>query len=206
MIRADSALDALPLILATSVSSMNLRTRAADIGIRGVLAKPVRQKALIHHLIAIAGRRTTGGQAPAKPALPSRAQAQNPMRILVVDDVATNRLVASGILTKLGHRVELAGDGAEAVEKVKASNYDIIFMDVQMPLMNGVEATSVIRAMDPPKSAVPIIAMTAHAMDGDREAFLSAGMDSYISKPINAAELATVLASGAVRDRASGRV
>nr|WP_294547893.1 response regulator [uncultured Rhodopila sp.] len=192
-IRSDSALAALPLILATSVSTVNLRLKAKAAGINFVLTKPVRQQALISNLLEAAGRDPGAPSAPRKVAEMSLVPLQVSLRILVVDDVATNRFLASRILAKAGHRVELAGDGAEAVEKAAASDFDMIFMDVQMPRMDGIEATAAIRAMSPPKSEVPIIAMTAHAMDGDREALLAAGMNDYVSKPINPARLVTLI-------------
>jgi CheY-like chemotaxis protein len=93
------------------------------------------------------------------------------------------------MLNRLGHRVELAGNGVEALDKVTTTDYDMIFMDIQMPRMNGIEATAAIRALPEPKSAVPIIAMTANAMEGDRETLLAAGMTDYISKPFSLARL-----------------
>ncbi len=192
-IRSDGALAALPLILATSVSTVNLRVKAREAGINYVLTKPVRQQSLISHLLEAAGRDPGSPSAPAKVAQMSLVPLQASLRILVVDDVATNRFVASRILAKAGHAVELASDGAEAVEKVAAADFDMIFMDVQMPRMDGIEATAAIRAMNQPKSAVPIIAMTAHAMDGDREALLAAGMNDYVSKPINPSQLVKLI-------------
>jgi signal transduction histidine kinase/CheY-like chemotaxis protein len=192
-IRADSALATLPLILATSVSTVSLRVKAKAAGVNYVLTKPVRQQSLISHLLEAAGRDPLGPSAPARVAEMSLVPLQASLRILVVDDVATNRFLASRILAKAGHVVELAGDGAEALEKVAASDFDMIFMDVQMPRMDGIEATAAIRAMDPPKSGLPIIAMTAHAMDGDREALLAAGMNDYVSKPINPARLVKLI-------------
>jgi C4-dicarboxylate-specific signal transduction histidine kinase/DNA-binding response OmpR family regulator len=192
-IRSDSALAALPLILATSVSTVNLRVKAKAAGINYVLTKPVRQQSLISHLLEAAGRDPGCPSKPAKVAEMSLVPLQVSLRILVVDDVATNRFVASRILAKAGHVVELAGDGAEAVEKAAAADFDMIFMDVQMPRMDGIEATAAIRAMGSPKSDVPIIAMTAHAMDGDREALLAAGMNDYVSKPINPTHLVKLI-------------
>jgi C4-dicarboxylate-specific signal transduction histidine kinase/DNA-binding response OmpR family regulator len=192
-IRSDVALAALPLILATSVSTVNLRVKAKAAGINFVLTKPVRQQALISNLLEAAGRDPGARSAPRKVAEMSLVPLQVSLRILVVDDVATNRFVASRILAKAGHTVELASDGAEAVQKAAASDFDMIFMDVQMPRMDGIEATAAIRAMGPPKSEVPIIAMTAHAMDGDREALLAAGMNDYVSKPINPTRLVQLI-------------
>jgi CheY-like chemotaxis protein len=111
----------------------------------------------------------------------------------VVDDVAINQQVAAGMLSRLGHRIDVAGDGAEAVERVTAGEYDAIFMDVQMPRMNGIEAATAIRALTGPKSMVPIFAMTANAMDGDRETLLAAGMNDYIAKPFSLLQLTQLL-------------
>ena len=192
--RADDALAKLPLVLATSVSTVTLRARATADGINVVLTKPVRQQVLISRLLELVGRAPGVRTAAPRIAAAGDAAAPVPLRILVVDDVATNRFVASRLLSKGGHQVDLAGDGAEAVDKVKARDYDIVLMDVQMPVMNGVEATAAIRALGQPKAGIPIIAMTAHAMDGDREALLSAGMNDYISKPIDPGQLGTLIA------------
>jgi signal transduction histidine kinase/ActR/RegA family two-component response regulator len=112
------------------------------------------------------------------------------LRILLVDDHPVNRTLATRLLNKLNHDVVAACDGREAVEKWGASRFDLILMDVQMPEMDGFDATAAIRAREQNEGGhIPIIAMTAHAMDGDREKCLAAGMDGYVSKPINLAEL-----------------
>ena len=103
------------------------------------------------------------------------------------------------MLSKLGHHVDVAGDGVEAVGKVTAFHYDVIFMDIQMPRMNGIDATAAIRALRGTKAEVPVIAMTANAMDGDREALLAAGMDDYISKPISMAQLTDTIEAWRMR-------
>jgi CheY-like chemotaxis protein len=130
-------------------------------------------------------------------AIPPKADA--PLRILLVEDNPANRKLATYILRDRGHRVEIAGDGQEAICLTQQNRYDVILMDVQMPGMNGLEATAAIRARDSAggkgdgsklcDARVPIIAMTAHAMRGDRERCLAAGMDGYLSKPINAQEM-----------------
>ena len=195
MIRADPALARTPLILTTSVPSTALRTRAAEIGIEYVLPKPTRQRNLIAHIQELAGRTAPSPATPAaaQPAQPPRPATRVALRILVADDVPTNRQVAGGILVRLGHDVDYAVDGTEAVEKVRTSDYDIVLMDIQMPRMNGIAATAVIRALGPPKSAIPVIAMTANAMDGDRETLLKAGMDDYISKPFSLDQLTQLI-------------
>ncbi len=193
-IRADAVLKTLPLILATATPTAELRGHAAHVGINCVLAKPVPQTVLTHQILSLVGRGPSSRPAPAAaqpatappPAAPN-VQGDSPgaLRILVVDDVATNRQVAAGFLRKLGHQVDLADDGEASVEKIKASDYDMVFMDVQMPRMDGIAATAAIRALGGRKSALPIVAMTANAMHGDRESVLAAGMDDYISKPFN---------------------
>jgi signal transduction histidine kinase/DNA-binding response OmpR family regulator len=192
MIRLSATLTHMPVILATSGPTAILRAQAAGIGIDTVLAKPVRQRILLANLLELASRKRSAPIAPA-PAESVRVGLESGFHILVVDDVAINQRVAAGMLTRLGHRIDTAGDGLEAVRKVTAFDYDAIFMDVQMPRMNGIDATSAIRAFVGPKAAVPIFAMTANAMDGDRESLLAAGMSDYISKPFSLAQLATLL-------------
>ena len=115
------------------------------------------------------------------------------LRILLAEDNAINREVAVRMLSKRGHKVVVAGNGKEAVEAFESQSFDMILMDVQMPEMDGFEATAVIRRKEKAKGTqIPIIAMTAHAMKGDRERCMNAGMDDYISKPIAIDELIKV--------------
>ena len=100
-----------------------------------------------------------------------------------------NQTVASVILTRAGHRVDTVANGIEAINAVKILQYDVVLMDVQMPEMDGVAAMKAIRALDGPKSGIPVIAITANAMAGDREAYLEAGMNDYLPKPFKPAEL-----------------
>jgi len=118
---------------------------------------------------------------------------QTTLRILVVEDVPVNQKVVRGMLRSLGHMVEIAEDGEAAVAKVKSRTYDLILMDMQMPRMNGLDATAVIRGLEPGKS-VPIVAMTANVFETDRDACLAAGMNDFIGKPINLADLAAAIA------------
>ena len=120
-------------------------------------------------------------------AVPTAACAQ--LRILLVEDNPANQKLATYILQDRGHVVEIAGDGQEAIYLTEQNRYDVILMDVQMPGMNGLEATAAIRKREDGGSRVPIIAMTAHAMRGDRDRCLAAGMDGYLSKPVNAQEM-----------------
>jgi signal transduction histidine kinase len=128
-----------------------------------------------------------GGDLGADPALrDGRAPA---LCVLIAEDNPINQRVATRILEKMGCRVGVAANGQEAVERLSAEDYDLVLMDCQMPVMDGYEATSVIRASSNRVARVPIVAMTAHALPGDKERCLAAGMDDYISKPVNAADL-----------------
>lgn len=112
------------------------------------------------------------------------------IRVLLAEDHKVNQMLATTMLENLGHTVDLVVNGAEAVEAVKSNSYDLVLMDVQMPVMNGVEATIAIRELDGDSASIPVIAMTANAMQGDREQYLAAGMDDYIAKPIILVDLA----------------
>jgi CheY-like chemotaxis protein len=127
-----------------------------------------------------------------------------PLRILLAEDNHVNQKLASRILEKQGHVVEVAPDGAKALEMLDKQNFDLVLMDAQMPVMDGFEATAAIRRLEEHTRAhIPIIAMTAHAMVGDRQRCLQAGMDGYIAKPVHADDLfetiETVLAAQAVQ-------
>jgi len=124
-------------------------------------------------------------------------QIKRPLRLLVVEDNRVNRLLAARMLDKLGQEVETTKDGVEALEKLEKGNFDGVFMDIQMPGMDGVEVTRIIRSPLPGSSIdpnLPIVAMTAHAMSGDRELFLKEGMDEYISKPVEMDDIRASLA------------
>ena len=117
------------------------------------------------------------------------------LSILLVEDNLLNRKLAKAILKRKGHRVVCAVDGRAAIDSFKRETYDLILMDVQMPVVDGLEATRIIREIEKELGGqhVPIVAMTAHAMEGDREKCLKAGMDDYISKPINLKELQRII-------------
>jgi CheY-like chemotaxis protein/anti-sigma regulatory factor (Ser/Thr protein kinase) len=118
-----------------------------------------------------------------------------PVRVLVAEDNVVNQLLASRILEKAGHSVAIANNGREVLAWLQTEAFDMVLMDVQMPVMDGLEATRAIRRSEAGKGThLPIIAMTAHAMTGDRKACLAAGMDDYISKPIRPAELLYLVA------------
>lgn len=191
VLRADPGSAALKLVMASSANPGELRGQFGGLRLDEVLSKPVRQSALLDCLMLQLGRGglpRDGGGSQAAPALSELA-----LRVLVVEDNPINQQVAVGLLSKLGHRADVADDGAEAVTLVERGDYDLILMDMQMPRMDGLTATGIIRALPEPKSRVTIVAMTANAMEGDRETCLAAGMDDYLAKPIDRHRLFAVL-------------
>jgi CheY-like chemotaxis protein len=127
---------------------------------------------------------------------PAHTNAQvRPLKILLAEDNLANQKLAVGVLTRQGHQVTIASNGREAVKAWTAASFDVILMDVQMPDMDGFEATNAIRELEKRSGGhIPIVAMTAHAMSGDRDRCLESGMDEYLSKPIRARQIADKLA------------
>ncbi|MGE0120498.1 MAG: response regulator [Dongiaceae bacterium] len=196
-ISGDPALAATKLILATSLGVRGLAARAAASGFAVALDKPVVQGRLFECLAQLCGVEAAGPRPAAAPAanVPPAPQPIRPLSILVVEDNQVNQLLATVLLGKAGHRADIAANGLEALDAVRRRAYDVILMDVQMPEMDGIEATRRIRAMAGPASWLPIIAMTANAMKGDRERLLAAGMTGYVSKPIDKAQLFQAIAA-----------
>jgi CheY-like chemotaxis protein len=123
------------------------------------------------------------------------AEAERPaLRILVAEDNDVNQILINAVLARMGHVVHLVANGQLAVEAVRRGDYDLVLMDLQMPGMDGMEATQAIRALGDPRASVPIIAMTANAFEEDRQACLAAGMDDYVAKPIDVEHLARAIA------------
>ena len=116
-----------------------------------------------------------------------------PLRILLAEDNSVNQRVALAMLAKGGHKIDIANDGVEALMMASKMRYDVVLMDVQMPNMSGIDATRKIRRLPGPNADVPIIAMTANAMVGDRESYLAAGMNDYVSKPIDPGMLSAAI-------------
>lgn len=198
MIREIPELDAVKLILASSIGPDETAARTDPPPWDARLVKPVAQIELIETVAKV-----TGSMISPPDTLPeSGTPAQSPPtkvglterhRILLAEDNSVNLILITTILKKWGQHVDTAGNGLEAVEAVHSIPYDLVLMDVQMPEMDGVEATKVIRAMPAPKRDIPIIALTAHAMKGDREKYLAVGMNGYVTKPIDRAELADAI-------------
>jgi len=203
-IKADPRLRDAALVLLTSTIEKNAAELTRVGGFAGSLVKPMRPSALFDVLIATRAAQTDGGRAPAAGhhpagvpnATPDRARFHG--RVLVADDNATNQRIAQLALEGLGCRVDLAGNGAEAVRRLQQQTYDLVFMDGEMPEMDGFEATRAFRVLEarfsPPRPRLPIVAMTAKVLAGDREKCLAAGMDDYLSKPVQLQALSETLA------------
>ncbi|MBK9091063.1 MAG: response regulator [Holophagales bacterium] len=197
-IKADPALRDALLVMMTSVGLRGDARRLEEIGFSAYLTKPVKQSQLHDCLATVLGRSLRSGRIEPAALLTRHALSEarrRSFRILLAEDNTTNQQVALRILEKLGYRAEAVANGREAVLALQEAPYDLVFMDVQMPVMDGFEATRAIRSGTTrlPKPGIPIIAMTAHAMKGDRERCLAEGMDDYVSKPIVPAELLAAL-------------
>ena len=205
-IKADAALRATVLVLLTSISTETDLAGVAASGFAAYLVKPVRQSHLFDVLASVwAGRDSPAAAlvtadtiSRTRPRAASSAaepeQRFTGTRALLAEDNPTNQKIGALMLEKLGCRVDVVANGREAVDAMAAAPYDVVFMDCQMPEMDGYEATGEIRRRELARgSRVPIIAMTANAMQGDREKCLAAGMDDYISKPVTPAALKTAL-------------
>jgi signal transduction histidine kinase/CheY-like chemotaxis protein len=181
----------LPLILLSSHRDRALSERAAELGIREFLSKPVRRNVLLD-----ACKRAIHANSAEQTSTESLEHASRPQNVavrrghvLIVEDNPTNQKVAALILSKAGLRVDVAGNGREAVDAFRSRKYDLVLMDCQMPEVDGFEATVIIRGLESPGYRVPIVALTANVMKGEREKCLDAGMDDYLAKPIRAESL-----------------
>ena len=181
----------LPIILLTSLGRREVD--AEDLEFAAYLTKPIKPSALYDALAGIFAKNTISPKADTtKPGIDTELGKRHPLKILVVEDNQVNQKLALRILQQMGYRADIASNGLEAVESVERQTYDVILMDVQMPEMDGLEATRQILARWPANHP-RIIGLTANALEGDREACLAAGMDDYISKPIRVHELVEAL-------------
>ena len=181
----------LPLVLFSSLG----RKEAAGSLFAATLAKPLHQSALFDTLVGLLGHDAHAPSAakPAKPSMDAQMAQRQPLRILLAEDNVVNQKLALRLLQQLGYRADVASNGIEAIECVARQPYDLLLMDVQMPEMDGLEATRRIVGAPPPQGRPRIVAMTANAMQGDREQCLAAGMDDYITKPIRVDALVQAL-------------
>ena len=191
-IKRDPKLSAATIMMLTSASQRGDSARCKELGIVAHVIKPVRQSDLMDAIMTSLG----GHRAPraATPTRVSPATGIRPLRILLAEDNPVNQQLAVGLLTKRGYQVRVAENGRKALEMLEADHFDLILMDVQMPEMGGFEATAAIRAREQLVGGhVPIVALTAHAMSGDRERCLASGMDDYASKPLRIQELTAII-------------
>lgn len=205
-IRASTAYRGVKLIVASSVGARSVADRLHDMDVLAYFTKPVSPSALFERLAALgegaeAGKAAVATITPEKPEVPAVA-----LRILLADDNAINQMVGAGILKKMGHTVDLVGSGPEVLQALRERVYDVVLMDIEMPEMDGIEATRRVRALAAPAGNVPVIAMTANVMKGDREKYLEAGLNDYVAKPIDRAKLTAVLARWSMRPDAPPRV
>jgi two-component system sensor histidine kinase/response regulator len=187
--------EAVVMMLTSGMQTGDIQ-RCRELGICVHVTKPVR-RAELKSAMAMVMSRAGRGQAPQPPvtemAAPAEPRKHVPMHILLAEDNIVNQRVALRILEKAGHRVTVANNGVQALQAFDLQDFDVVLMDLQMPEMGGFEATAKIRERER-GALVPIIAMTAHAMTGDRERCLNAGMDDYIAKPIRASALIELVA------------
>ena len=184
------------IMMLTSLGQRGDGKRCRELGVAAYLVKPIRQTEL-HEAIA----RVLGSAWELGPACPitrhtlrEEARSMPRLRVLLAEDNAVNRRVVSRLLEKRGHRVQTAGTGREAIEAIEKDPYDLVLMDIQMPDMDGLEATTAIRQREKATGHHQcVIALTAHAMKGDRERCLAAGMDGYLAKPVQPEELDELL-------------
>ncbi len=197
-IKRDRALRSTPVVLLTSVGRSGDPERCRRLGVDAYLTKPVKHSDLLDTLATLVGVSTR--RAPPRSAAKTAARAPvRPLRILVAEDNPVNRQLVTTLLRKRGHTVKAVENGREAVRSIPtdgARGFDVVVMDVQMPEMSGFEATQAIRSREGPAARrLPIVALTAHAMQGDRARCLEAGMDGYLSKPIDVDELIATVES-----------
>jgi CheY-like chemotaxis protein len=184
------------ILMMISGSSRRIEAeRCRELGIGAYLVKPIKQQALLDS-VRTAAVTTLFAEPPAPMQEVGIDAPVTRLNLLLAEDNAINRRLASRILEKRGHRVKVVGNGQEAIDAIASEPFDLVLMDVQMPVLDGLEATAAIRERERLRGGhIPIVAMTAHAMKGDREKCLEAGMDFYVSKPIQPRELIEVVES-----------
>lgn len=187
------------LVLTTSAGLNDIGSLIEKVGFKGVLGKPVRPQLLLRQLAACRGYGAGRMAAPTVDVpVPENTAASGgtirPIRILLAEDNIVNQKVALAMLLRMGHEVTIANNGREAFEQVQQQEFDIVLMDIHMPEMDGLEALKKIRGLPGDVSRIPVVALTANAMKGDREKYLVAGMDGYVPKPIDTSLLSATMA------------
>jgi two-component system, sensor histidine kinase and response regulator len=184
------------IMMLTSAGHRGDAVRCQELGVAAYLLKPVRQSELREAVARALGAPRQDGAIPliTRYSLQDAQELRKSLSILVVEDNLVNQRLATRLLEKRGHHVAVAGNGRQALEALEKERFDLILMDMQMPEMDGFETTAAIRQRESANGQhLPIVALTAHAMKGDSEKCLAAGMDGYLSKPIRPQELDAVL-------------
>jgi len=187
-VRADKKIKRTNLLMLTSAGQRGDGERCRELGIRGYLTKPISRSDLLEALGTVLAGSPEEAGTPAVVTRHTIAESRATLRVLLAEDNPVNQQVAVAMLVKRGHEVHVSSNGREAVEAVQERDYDVVLMDIQMPEMDGFEATHAIRAL-PKGKDLPIIGLTAHALSGERERCLSHGMSDYLAKPFKAHEL-----------------
>ena len=196
MIRSHPELATATIMMLTSAGTRGDSERCRELGVAAYLMKPIRQSELREAVARVLGARGQEGAIPliTRYSLKDAREPGTSLRILLAEDNTVNQRLAVRLLEKRGHRVELASNGREALAALEKESFDLVLMDVQMPEMDGFEATGVLREREKHTGRHQVVvALTAHAMKGDRERCLEAGMDAYLSKPIRSQELDSML-------------
>jgi two-component system, sensor histidine kinase and response regulator len=189
-IRRNPGLKGAIIMMLTSASQSGDAARCRELGVARYLTKPIGQSELLDAILQAVGGKFQAAAPLSGPVHPLPPERRRGFRILLAEDNLVNRLLAVRLLEKRGHHVQVAGNGREVLEKLETAEFDLVLMDVQMPVMGGFEATAAIREMEKGTGRhIPIIALTAHAVTGDRERCVAAGMDGYVAKPIHPEEL-----------------
>jgi CheY-like chemotaxis protein len=189
---------ALPLVMLTSLGRREEDVQAG-VDFAAHLTKPIKASQLYEALMSALGEISEEVRPVGVEVARGSEAGRAPLQVLLADDNAVNQQLALALLKKMGHRADVATNGAEVLEALVRRPYDVVLMDVEMPVMDGLEASRRIKQDWPAGQRPRIIAMTANAMQGDREACLAAGMDDYLSKPIRREELAAALARSEAR-------
>jgi len=187
-VRADKKIKRTNLLMLTSAGQRGDGERCRELGIRGYLTKPISRSDLLEALGTVLAGSPGEAGTPDVVTRHTIAESRATLRVLLAEDNPVNQQVAVAMLVKRGHEVHVSSNGREAVEAVQGRDYDVVLMDIQMPEMDGFEATHAIRAL-PKGKDLPIIGLTAHALSGERERCLSHGMTDYLAKPFKAHEL-----------------
>ncbi len=189
LIHKDPSLVGATIMMLTSAGHLGDAARCRELGISAYLVKPIRQTELLDAICQVLNKAEQARVVPLVTRHTLR-EAKNRLHVLLAEDNAINRTLATRLLEKRGYAVSVVGNGREAAEAFEREHFDAVLMDIQMPEMDGFEATAAIRAREKSTGGhIPIIALTANALKGDQERCLSAGMDGYVSKPIRTSEL-----------------